>query len=56
MVAVFPVGKLVYLGIKQVSKPFARALQNYARRNKFMRDYVCSPPAQGNAAVSLHNN
>ncbi|XP_065919273.1 optic atrophy 3 protein homolog [Dysidea avara] len=46
MVAVFPVGKLVYLGVKQISKPIARALQAYARRNEFMRLYVCSPPAQ----------
>ena len=51
MVAIFPIGKLVYLGIKQVSKPIARALQNYARGNKLMRDYVCTPPAQGNVVL-----
>lgn len=44
---VFPLGKLLYLGMKQVTKPIANQLKLTAKRSEFFRKYVCIPPAQG---------
>ncbi len=46
MVAAFPLGKLLYLGVKQMSKPLARGIQRRALNSPFIRTYICSPPAQ----------
>ena len=46
MVAAFPLGKLIYLGIRQLSKPIAVQLRNSAARHPFVRRYICAPPAQ----------
>ena len=46
MVVAFPLGKLIYLGIKQVSKPISRRIQAGAVRSPLFRKYVCMPPAQ----------
>lgn len=46
MVAAFPVAKLGFLLIKQVSKPIAKVLATRARNSLFFRTYVCIPVAQ----------
>lgn len=51
MVAAFPLGKLIYLGIRQLSKPIAVQLRNSATRHPFVSRYICAPPAQ-----SKHNS
>ena len=43
----FPLGKLLSLAMKQVSRPIAYQLKSAAKRSPFMRRYICSPPAQG---------
>lgn len=43
----FPLGKLLYLGIRQISRPISKQLQKTAVRSPFFRKYVCAPPAQG---------
>lgn len=43
---VFPLGKLLYLGIKQMSKPIANQLKSAAVRSPFFKNYICAPPAQ----------
>ncbi|XP_033127098.1 optic atrophy 3 protein homolog [Anneissia japonica] len=42
----FPMIKLVSLAMKQVSKPLAKRIQSLAKRNNFLRRYICMPPAQ----------
>ena len=46
MVVALPLGKLVYLGIKQISRPISRRIQAGAVRSPLFRKYVCVPPAQ----------
>ena len=46
MVVAFPLGKLVYLGIKQISKPISKRIQAGAVRSPLFRKYICMPPAQ----------
>ncbi|XP_063794507.1 optic atrophy 3 protein [Pseudophryne corroboree] len=46
VVGAFPIAKLLYLGIRQISKPLANRLKAGARRSDFFRTYVCLPPAQ----------
>jgi hypothetical protein len=46
MVAAFPVAKLGFLLVKQVSKPIAKVLAARARNSKIFRTYVCIPVAQ----------
>eukprot|EP00088_Acartia_fossae_P021570 TRINITY_DN2297_c0_g1_i10.p1 TRINITY_DN2297_c0_g1~~TRINITY_DN2297_c0_g1_i10.p1 ORF type:complete len:250 (-),score=60.84 TRINITY_DN2297_c0_g1_i10:118-867(-) len=46
MVAAFPVAKLGFLLVKQVSKPIAKSIAARARNSKFFRTYVCIPVAQ----------
>ncbi|PAA61706.1 hypothetical protein BOX15_Mlig033007g1 [Macrostomum lignano] len=46
MVAAFPVAKLAYLGIRQLSKPLANFIRDRARASPFFKKYVCMPPAQ----------
>jgi len=46
MVAAFPLAKLGFLLIKQVSKPIAKGLAARARNSLFFRTYVCIPVAQ----------
>lgn len=43
----FPLGKLVYLGMKQISKPIANQIKIAAKRSPFFGKYVCSLPANG---------
>lgn len=42
----FPIAKLAYLGIKQISKPIASQLKNAAKSSRLFREYACLPPAQ----------
>ena len=46
VVGAFPMAKLFYLGIRQVSKPLANRIKDAARRSEFFKTYICLPPAQ----------
>lgn len=46
VVGAFPIAKLLYLGIRQVSKPLANRIKEAARRSEFFKTYICLPPAQ----------
>ncbi|XP_037675122.1 optic atrophy 3 protein isoform X1 [Choloepus didactylus] len=46
VVGAFPMAKLIYLGIRQVSKPLANRIKEAARRSEFFKTYICLPPAQ----------
>ncbi|XP_055992301.1 optic atrophy 3 protein [Sorex fumeus] len=46
VVGAFPMAKLMYLGIRQVSKPLANRIKDAARRSEFFKTYICLPPAQ----------
>lgn len=46
VVGAFPIAKLLYLGVRQLSKPVANRIKAGARRSDFFRNYVCLPPAQ----------
>ena len=43
----FPLGKLFYLGIKQLAKPISIQLRSSAAKHPFVSKYICAPPAQG---------
>ncbi|KAK1150717.1 hypothetical protein AOXY_G33429 [Acipenser oxyrinchus oxyrinchus] len=42
----FPIAKLLYLGVRQLSKPVANRIKAGARRSEFFKNYICLPPAQ----------
>ncbi|XP_076442443.1 optic atrophy 3 protein homolog [Babylonia areolata] len=42
----FPIVKLGYLAVKQISKPLANHIKRNAKSSPFFRKYVCMPPAQ----------
>lgn len=44
--AAFPVAKLGFLLIKQVSKPFAKSIAARAKKSPLFKDWVCVPIAQ----------
>ncbi|BFZ12009.1 hypothetical protein BsWGS_15048 [Bradybaena similaris] len=44
--APFPLFKLGYLAIKQISKPLANYIKSQAKSSPVFRKYVCMPPAQ----------
>ncbi|XP_023662962.1 optic atrophy 3 protein homolog isoform X1 [Paramormyrops kingsleyae] len=46
VVGAFPIAKLLYLGVRQMSKPVANRMKAGARRSEFFKNYVCLPPAQ----------
>jgi len=46
MVAAFPVAKLGFLFVKQISKPVAKQIAARAKSSRLFRDYVCIPVAQ----------
>ncbi|XP_059522142.1 optic atrophy 3 protein isoform X1 [Myotis daubentonii] len=46
VVGAFPMAKLLYLGVRQISKPLANRIKAGARRSEFFKTYVCLPPAQ----------
>ncbi|XP_057694686.1 optic atrophy 3 protein homolog [Corythoichthys intestinalis] len=46
VVGAFPIAKLLYLGVKQLSKPVANRIKAGARRSEFFKNYICLPPAQ----------
>ncbi|XP_012616891.1 optic atrophy 3 protein isoform X2 [Microcebus murinus] len=46
VVGAFPMAKLLYLGVRQVSKPLANRIKEAARRSEFFKTYICLPPAQ----------
>ncbi|KAG9465869.1 optic atrophy 3 protein [Eleutherodactylus coqui] len=46
VVGAFPIAKLLYMGIRQISKPLANRIKAGARRSEFFRTYICLPPAQ----------
>ncbi|XP_017321173.3 optic atrophy 3 protein homolog isoform X2 [Ictalurus punctatus] len=46
VVGAFPMAKLLYLGVRQLSKPVANRIKAGARRSEFFKSYICLPPAQ----------
>ncbi|XP_055352484.1 putative OPA3-like protein CG13603 [Paramacrobiotus metropolitanus] len=44
--AAFPLAKLAYLAVRQISKPIAQGIQTRAKASPFFRTYICMPPAQ----------
>ncbi|CAG5134853.1 unnamed protein product [Candidula unifasciata] len=42
----FPLFKLGYLAIKQISKPLANHIKRQAKSSPIFRKYICIPPAQ----------
>ncbi|XP_019716733.1 optic atrophy 3 protein homolog [Hippocampus comes] len=46
VVGAFPIAKLLYLGVKQLSKPVASRIKAGARSSEFFKNYICLPPAQ----------
>ncbi|XP_010787037.1 optic atrophy 3 protein homolog [Notothenia coriiceps] len=46
VVGAFPIAKLLYLGVRQLSKPIANRIKAGARRSEFFKNYICLPPAQ----------
>ncbi|XP_060928582.1 optic atrophy 3 protein homolog [Limanda limanda] len=46
VVGAFPIAKLLYLGVRQMSKPVANRIKAGARRSEFFKSYICLPPAQ----------
>ncbi|KAF3693280.1 Optic atrophy 3 protein -like protein [Channa argus] len=46
VVGAFPIAKLLYLGVRQLSKPVANRIKAGARRSEFFKNYICLPPAQ----------
>ncbi|XP_010897187.2 optic atrophy 3 protein homolog [Esox lucius] len=45
-VGAFPIAKLLYLGVRQLSKPVANKIKAGALRSEFFKTYVCLPPGQ----------
>ena len=50
MVVAFPLGKILYLVVRQVSKPISARLQIVAKQTPFVRTYIIMPPAQGKSS------
>ncbi|KAJ3591238.1 hypothetical protein NHX12_009184 [Muraenolepis orangiensis] len=46
VVGAFPIAKLLYLGVRQMSKPLANRMKAGAQRSQFFKNYICLPPAQ----------
>ncbi|XP_044058717.1 optic atrophy 3 protein homolog [Siniperca chuatsi] len=46
VVGAFPIAKLLYLGVRQMSKPVANRIKAGAKRSEFFKNYICLPPAQ----------
>jgi hypothetical protein len=46
VVGAFPIVKLGYLAMRQISKPIANQLKRSAKQHPFFSKYVCKPPAQ----------
>ncbi|XP_016099722.1 optic atrophy 3 protein homolog [Sinocyclocheilus grahami] len=46
VVGAFPIAKMLYLGVRQLSKPVANRIKAGARRSEFFKNYICLPPAQ----------
>ncbi|GFO50515.1 optic atrophy 3 protein homolog [Plakobranchus ocellatus] len=44
--APFPLIKLGYLAIRQISKPIANYIKRQAKSSPFIRTWICMPPAQ----------
>lgn len=42
-----PLGKLIYMGMRQLSKPIATRLKLYTKEHKTLRNVFIIPPAQG---------
>lgn len=56
VVGAFPIAKLLYLGVRQLSKPVANQIKAAARTSEFFRNYVCLPPAQRKYRLALGQN
>ena len=50
----FPLGKLVYLGVKQLSKPISIQLRSSAAKHPFVSKYICAPPAHCECELIIH--
>ena len=44
--AAFPLAKLGFLVIKQISKPIAQGFARRAKQSRIFREYICIPIAQ----------
>ena len=45
-IGAFPLAKLGFVLVKQISKPIANGIANRARKSKLFRNYICIPVAQ----------
>lgn len=50
---VFPLVKLGYLAIRQISKPIATAIKAKAKESPFLRNKILLPPAQRELEYNL---
>ena len=51
----FPVIKLGYIAIKQISKPLARLMKEKAKNSPFFRNHILIKPAQGQFTVKFES-
>ena len=42
-IGAFPLAKLGFVLVKQISKPIANGIANRARKSKLFRNYICIP-------------
>ena len=45
-IGAFPLAKLGFVLVKQISKPIANGIASRARKSKLFRNYICIPVAQ----------
>lgn len=50
-----PLIKIGALILKQVTKPVANGLKDWAKRNAYVRNYLCIPVAQSKSELLLFN-
>lgn len=43
--AAIPLGKILYMALKQVSRPISRRMIALSRKSNFFKNYICLPPA-----------
>ncbi|XP_030370849.1 putative OPA3-like protein CG13603 [Scaptodrosophila lebanonensis] len=46
VVGAFPIAKLGMLTVRHISKPVSNLIKRSARSNQFVKNFVCTPPAQ----------
>ena len=48
----FPLAKLAYMAIRQISKPLAVYIKKKAKTTPFLRNYILLPPAQSEFLIA----